>query len=241
MGTLVIVHGGWGGGWEWTPVARKLRDRGHDVFTPTLTGLGERAHLGGAATCLSDHIDDVLAVLKFENLHEVVLCGHSYGGMVVTGVADRAADRIRLLVHLDAFAPKDGESIIDVIPSEIAEGMVAMAAERDDGRLPISPDLLPAEGVLPDEVRNAYIERLVPHPAATVKEPVKLSGAIDQLPRAYVHCTGYADSLMGLAVERARTEGWAVRELGIEHDLHLFDPDATVAVLDELARSGAGA
>lgn len=234
MATIVIVHGGWGGGWEWTPVARRLREWGHEVFTPTLTGLGERAHLGSAGTSLSDHIDDVLAVLKWEDLHDVVLCGHSYGGMVVTGVADCAADRIRLLVHLDAFAPKDGQALADLVPEEFMESLMSIAKERGDGLVPLPSELLPPAGALPAGVQDAYIGRLVPQPAATMTEPVRLSSAIDQLPRAYVHCTGYDDSLMGPFVERGRAQGWIIRELDTQHDLQLFDKDGTAAVIHDL-------
>lgn len=237
MATFVIIHGGWGGGWEWTSVARKLRERGHEVFTPTLTGLGDRSHLGDAKTGLSDHIDDVLAVLRCEDLRDVVLCGHSYGGMVVTGAADRAAERIGLLVYLDSMVPKDGQAVVDLVPGEVADAIRAVAKEQGDGLLPILPDLLPAEGILTDEVRTRYIERLVPQPTATITEPVRLLGAIDQLPRAYVHCTGYEDSLADPFVERARTEGWTIRELDTEHDLQLFDPNGTVAVLDGLVNA----
>lgn len=237
MATIVIVHGGWGGGWEWTPVARRIRERGHEVFNPTLTGLGERAHLGDADTSLSDHIDDVLAVLKWEDLSDVVLCGHSYSGMVVSGVADRAVERIRLLVHLDSFAPKDAQALTDLVPREFGDALLAIAEERGDGLVPIPPDLLPAKGVLPDDERNAYIKRLVPQSAASLTEPVRLSAALDQLPRAYVHCTGYDDSPMGPFVERGKTEGWAIRALDTEHDLHLLDPEGTAAVIHDLASS----
>ena len=235
MATIVIVHGGWGGGWEWTPVARRLRERGHEVFTPTLTGFGERAHLGDAGTGLSDHIEDVLAVLKWEDLNDVVLCGHSYGGMVVSGVADRAAERIRLLVHLDSFAPIDGQALTDLVPGEFADALLAIAEERGDGLVPIPQDLLPAKGVLPDGERDAYIDRLVAQSIASLTEPVKLSGALDHLPRAYVHCTGYHDSVMGPFVERGKAEGWTIRELDTEHDLHMFDPEGTASVIHGLA------
>lgn len=107
MATFVIVHGGFGGGWEWTPVAQLLRERGHEVFTPTLTGMGERAHLGPQVRLIT-HVEDIVAVLEFEDLDRVVLCGASYGGMAVTGAAGRAPDRIALLVYMDALVPRNG-------------------------------------------------------------------------------------------------------------------------------------
>ena len=107
---IVIVHGGWGGGWEWSAVAGLLRERGHEVFTPTLTGMGERSHIGRHEQVgLGTHIEDVVAVLEFEKLRDVVLCGASYGGMPVTGAADRVAERVRLLVYVDALVPRDGQ------------------------------------------------------------------------------------------------------------------------------------
>ncbi len=234
MTTFVLVHGGWGGGWEWTPVARRLRQRGHQVFTPTLTGLGERAHLCPSEVTLSDHIQDVVAVFEFEELSDVVLCGHSYSGMVVTGVADRIPERIQLLAYLDAFAPNDGESLYDQEP-DFTDALLQVARERGDNRTPIPEELLPPEQAR-DETIARYVDRLRPQSANTFTEPVRLSGAIDQVPRAYVLCTGYEDSVMGRYGERARAEGWLYRELETEHDLQLFDPDGTVDVLDDLAK-----
>lgn len=235
MATFVIVHGGWGGGWEWTPVARKLRERGHETFTPTLTGLGEREHLGGTGTGVSDHVDDVVAVLEFEELTDVILCGHSYSGMVVTGTADRVPERIRLLVYLDAFVPDDGQAVRDLVPSEFTEEIMRLADERGDGRYPIPPDLLPPEGVLPEEVRASYVARLRPQTLPTFTEPVRLSGGAAGLPRAFVRCTH--DDVMAPFAERARGEGWLYRELDAPHDLQLFDPEGAVAVLHDLATS----
>jgi pimeloyl-ACP methyl ester carboxylesterase len=234
MATFVLVHGGWGGSWEWTAVANSLRERGHQVFTPTLTGLGEREHIRPSEVHLSDHVDDVLAVIQFEELSDVILCGHSYGGMVVTGVADRVPDRIRLLVHLDSFAPKDGESLHDLLP-EFVDSLLEVAEARGDGRAPIPDEVLPPQRA-GDETIARYIARLRPQSARTFTEPVRLSGGIDRIPRAYVHCTGYEDSIMGPFVARAAAEGWLYRELATQHDLHLFDPKGTVTILDELAR-----
>jgi len=236
MATFVIVHGGWGGGWEWTPVARKLRARGHEVCTPTLTGLGEREHINPSEVTLSDHIEDVLATIIFEELDDVILCGHSYGGMVVTGVADRVPDRIRLLVHLDAFAPKADESLRDLIP-EFVDALLAAAEESGDGRAPAPEELLPSEEAF-GEAAVSYINRMRPQSTTTMTEPVRLSGGVDRVPRAYVECTGYEDSVMDPFVVRAESEGWLHREVATEHDLHLFDPEGTAEVLDELATVG---
>jgi pimeloyl-ACP methyl ester carboxylesterase len=236
MATFVIVHGGWGGGWEWTPVARRLRERGHDVFTPTLTGVGERAHLG-SGTGLADHIADVLAVLEFEELSDVILCGHSSGGVVVTGVADRAPERVRLLVYLDAIVPEDGQALLDLVPRDFADALLAAAEERGEGKVPYPPELQPPEGVIPEEARASYVRRTRPHPAAAMTEPVRLSGAIDRLRRAYVRCTDVdpEHDLLGQFAARARADGWLYRELATAHDLQLLDPDGTAGVLEELA------
>jgi pimeloyl-ACP methyl ester carboxylesterase len=237
MAAIVIVHGGWGGGWEWTPVARRLREQGHDVFTPTLTGLGERAHLG-TTIGLSGHIEDVVAVFTFEELRDVVLCGQSYGGMVVTGVADRLPDRVRLLVYLDAFVPEDGQSIKDLVSSEFRE-LIGTVEEEGDGRFMYPEELAPPEGLIPEEARASYIARTRPHPVGTMTEPIQLSGAVERLPRAFVRCTGgeHVDAEADFApfAARAREEGWPYREMATPHDLHLFDPEGTAALLHNLA------
>jgi pimeloyl-ACP methyl ester carboxylesterase len=239
MTTFVIVHGGWGGGWEWTPVARILRKRGHEVFTPTLTGLGERAHLGYDIG-LSGHIDDVVAVFRFEELRDVVLCGQSYGGMVITGVADRIPASIRLLVYLDAFVPSDGQALQDLVSSEFRD-LIRSVEEGGDSTLPYPEELWPPEGSIPEQMRASYIACMLPHPLGTIIEPIRLSGGGDRLPRAFVRCTGgeHADAETEIApsADRARKEGWLYRETSTPHDLHLVDPEGTVAVLHELAAS----
>src|SRR4051812_30047626 len=111
--TFVLVHGAWHGGWCYDEVAKRLRSEGYDVYTPTLTGLGERSHLLSPEINLDTHIQDVLNVIRWQDLETIVLCGHSYGGMVVTGVADVVPDRIASLVYLDAYVPRSGESVWD--------------------------------------------------------------------------------------------------------------------------------
>ena len=118
MTTFVLVHGAWHGGWCYKRVARLLRQAGHDVYTPTLTGLGERAHLMNRTIDLDTHVQDVVGVIRCEELSDVVLCGHSYGGMVIAGVAEQIAAKIRSLVYLDAFVPENGKSLFDYLPAE---------------------------------------------------------------------------------------------------------------------------
>jgi pimeloyl-ACP methyl ester carboxylesterase len=238
VATIVILHGGWGGGWEWTPVARRLRERGHEVFCPTLTGMGERAHLGSDVG-LGDHIADVAAVFRFEELRDVVLCGHSYGGMVVTGVADQIPESIRLLVYLDAFVPRDGQALTDLASPGFRDLVLGVAEPREGGRVVPYPEMIwPPEGSLPEETRASYIARMLPHPLATMTEPIRLTGAVERLPRAFVRCTGgdHEDAAEDLApfAARARAEGWPYRESPTPHDLHLADPEGTAGIVDDL-------
>ena len=140
MSTFVVCHGAWSAAWAWKKVRPLLRAAGHEIFTPTYTGLGERAHQVARSINLETHIGDVLAVLDCEDLRDVVLVGHSYGGMVATGVADRAAERIAKLVYLDAFVPENGQSVFDMLPAqERTRRQEAARAEGDGWLLPPNP------------------------------------------------------------------------------------------------------
>jgi pimeloyl-ACP methyl ester carboxylesterase len=237
MSTFVIVHGGFGGGWEWTPVAELLRERGHSVFTPTLTGMGERSHLGPRVG-LSTHIDDVVAVLEFEDLHNVVLCGASYGGMPITGAADRASERIALLIYIDALVPVNGQSSLDLLPEHFGALVRAAADEDGHGWIAIPDGVLPPDGPRVDDNVGRYIARLRDQPLASFTEPIHLTNAVGRVRRAFIRCTGYeldvgADPIEPMAA-RARAEEWPYRELNAPHDPHLSDPTATALLLDEL-------
>ncbi len=146
MAIFVLVHGAWHGGWCWQRVARLLRAAGHDVYTPTLTGLGERAHLLSPAIGLDTHIKDILGVLFYEDLRDVVLVGHSYAGMVITGVAEQTAKRLRHLVYLDAFVPWEGQSLLDLM-GETEALIVRERAARDGDGWCVPPLPLEAFGV----------------------------------------------------------------------------------------------
>ena len=248
VSAFVIVHGAWGGGWEWSPVARLLRASGHDAFTPTLTGMGERAHLGpDRHVGLSTHVEDVVAVLEFENLRDVVLCGASYGGMPVTGAADQAADRIRLVIYIDALVPRAGQSALNLLPKRFGEMVSAgIDVHGPHWRVPMPAELFDALipfGSVPDLARADYLARVRDQPAATFIEPMQLGGAVEQLPRAFVRCTSgnFGEDLGGDPIEacatRARAERWPYRELAAPHDPQVFDPVGIAALIEELAQS----
>jgi pimeloyl-ACP methyl ester carboxylesterase len=240
MGTFVIVHGAWGGGWAWRPtVGRLLRDAGHEVFTPTLTGLGERTHLASPAVDLETHIQDILGVLEWEDLRDVVLVGHSYGGMVITGVADRASERLKHLVYVDAMVPEDGQSLADLIGPDAAARMQAQAqAEGDGWRIPPSP--LPPE--TPPERRTWVEPRRGAQPLKTFIQPVHLTGASRDLPRTYVYCTNPpGEAFTRIATRLRQDPQWRVVDFPTGHNVHYGMPRELADLLLELVPAGAGA
>ena len=222
MAAFTIVHGAWGGGWEWREVETLLRARGHDVTRPTLTGVGERAHLFTSSVGLDTHVEDVVRHLEFEGLEEVVLCGHSYGGMVVTGVVDRVPARVTRLLYVDAFVPRDGESLLDLLPP----GWVAMLRDSAaEGRVPP-----PADPAYP----AWYVERVRDQPLAAFEQPLRLSGRGDAVPRSYIRCL-QSDAPLEPSVERARSAGWTMREIAAHHDAQIDDPVGLAELLSALA------
>lgn len=157
MATFVLVHGGWHGGWGWRRLTPLLREAGHEVFAPTLTGLGDRAHLRRLDTGLATHVADVAAVLELDDLHDVVLVGHSYAGMVITGVVQRCGERIRELVYFDAFVPAPGQSFFDLIGPERREAYLPLADEAG-GVMP-DPDVMLDSWAVTDSADRGWARR----------------------------------------------------------------------------------
>lgn len=235
--TYVLVHGGGHGGWCWKRVARILRDAGHEVYCPTLAGLADRAHLLTPELDLNTHIREIAGLLEFEDLRDVILAGHSYGGMVITGAADRVPDRIARLVYLDAAIPHDGEALVDVSP-----GLLALAGTTqivDGVELGLFPDAAAAHiyglAGAPDEAWA--MQRLTPHPWKTVIQPLRLQApqALATLARSIVNCTV---SLKGRpdAIRSRWSTGEHVDELDTGHDLMLTEPEAVGRILLDRAR-----
>ena len=186
MATFVLVPAAWCGGWCWNKVAPLLRAAGHDVYAPTLTGLGERVHLAHPGIDLDTHVTDVVNVLVFEDLTDVTLVGWSYGGMVVTGVADRAPERLAQLVYLDSVVPEDGQSLYDAAEDDgsmRAAYQERIAAAGTPGFLPFRAEGLEAR--VPDEADRAWmLARIVPHPIATFEQPIRLRNPAGARPAA---------------------------------------------------------
>jgi pimeloyl-ACP methyl ester carboxylesterase len=233
MATFVVAHGAWSAAWAWKKMRPRLRERGHELWTPTCTGLGERAHLASPDVNLDTHIEDVCALLVMEDLRDIILVGHSYGGMVATGVADREAARIKRLVYLDAFVPRDGQSALDLHPPEMRERIRSAVLNGDGWRLPPNP--LPPD--TPEEDVAWMSPRRRPQPAKTGEQPIRLTGAVERLPRTYIYCLRpRPGDVFRQFAERARAEpGWQCLEIDTSHNPHITAPDALATMLDEIA------
>ena len=229
--TFVFVHGAWGGGWAWGAVDSMLTSAGHRVSRPTLTGLGERVHLARPETDLETHVTDVVNHLVFERLHDVVLVGHSYGGMVASGVAHRVPDRIRRVVLLDAFLPEDGESVVDALRAAGSEsGIGDMVAGAGAG--PIIPPWVEPDAPWPTDV---------PHPLRTFTQPVQLGNpAAERLPGTYILTVDPGaepeDDSFAAFARRAEARAWQVLVLRADHNPQNSARAELTALLREIAR-----
>lgn len=234
--TYVLVHGGGHGGWCYQRVARLLRAEGHEVYTPTLTGLGERSHLLSSSIDLDTHITDVVNTLEYENLHDVILVGHSYGGMVITGVADRASKRVGHRVYLDAATPQDGESLLDLAAP-------LLNAARQHARIENGVELVLDPGTDPlgfygvtDPAQIEWMKtRLTPHPWKSFEQKLRLHNeeALARIPQSHIVCTS---TLSGRNVQalKAQAEGrfW---DIDTGHDLMITEPQRVAELLMRVA------
>ncbi len=230
--TFVLVHGAWHGGWSWKKVAPGLRAAGHQVFTPTLTGVGERAHLGRPEIDLDAHVRDITALLEFEDLRDVVLVGHSYAGMVITGVAAAAPERLGQLVYLDAFLPEPGKCLNDYVPGFVAQYEKGVRERGEGWRLPFNDALsLRALGVT-DPTDVAWMTpRMTDQPYRTFTQGVRPQPAAAQaLRRTYLLSSERPHYLA--AAERARQQGFRVLHVpGAGHDVMVTQPRDLIAAL----------
>ncbi|HEX4217666.1 MAG TPA: alpha/beta hydrolase [Acidimicrobiales bacterium] len=237
MATYVLVHGGGHGGWCYQRVAAILRSAGHEVYTPTMTGVGERSHLVGPEVDLDMHIDDIAAVLHYEDLRDVLLVGHSYGGMVITGTADRAADRIGGLVYLDAATPVNHQSLVDVA-GPIIESTRPLGEVVNGAELVLLPG--PGAGAFygvsdPDDI--AWMdERLTGHPWRCFEQPLRLTNeaALWAIPQYHIVCTSTLPTRDPELMDTARSAG-RLWDIDTGHDLMITEPQRVAEALLEVA------
>jgi pimeloyl-ACP methyl ester carboxylesterase len=229
--TILVAHGAWSAGWVWKKMHPLMTAAGHRLITPTYTGLGEREHLATPQVDLETHIQDLLGVIKHEELNDFVLLGHSYGGMVATGVADRVPERISQFIYLDAFVPRDGQSLLDLQGPDASRGMRERVKAGDGWRVQPNP---PPPDTPPDDIKWIQAHRMA-HPFKCFDTPVRLKNGDAKMPRAYIYALRKtpADTFKPYA-ERAKQEHWDYREIDASHSPHVTAPDALAALLGSI-------
>ena len=232
MTTYVLVHGAWHGGWCWRRVARLLTAKGHEVFTPTLTGVADRSHLASGAIDIDTHIADVTNLIKWEGLKNIVLVGHSYAGFVVTGVAEKAGDAISTLVLLDAFYPESGENLLDQTVKatrDIIEGAAA------SGETMVAPRTAASFNV--NEKDRAWVDaQCTPQPIKTLTQKLTFSGARERIAnKAYIRAAGYPNEPFDKARTKAQARGWRIYDAPCGHDVMVDMPERLAEILLEVA------
>ena len=225
--TFVLVHGAFQGSWCWSRLTPLLEQEGHHVATVTLTGLGEKAHLLNEQIDLDTHVSDVVDFLTSNELSDVILVGHSYGGMVITGAAERSAERIRRLVYLDALVPTNGQSVFDLNSDTFRDKLEIEAKEHGDGfMIPAWPA---KRFCITDPVDVEWVEsRLTPHPIATFRQPVEAKERAAGVPGTFIYCTqfGFKDT-----AGRCKANGWPVLTIETGHEAMLTKPQELAELL----------
>jgi pimeloyl-ACP methyl ester carboxylesterase len=233
MATFLLVHGAWQGGWTWDRVAPLLRAHGHEVHTPTLTGVGERAHLITPRVGLDTHVQDVVATIQNQRLTDVVLVGHSYAGQVIAGVASALPGVVARMAFLDAFVPNDGESATEQQPEAIAHHYKESVDERGFGWL-LPPRKLEVLGVTEPADVEWLSALMVPHPYKGFNDPVRVTPAALAVPSAFIECVDWIRVFRG-ARERAESRGWPVHDLHTGHQAMTTAPGPLAELLDQIA------
>jgi pimeloyl-ACP methyl ester carboxylesterase len=235
MATYVLIHGAWHGGWKWRIVAPALRRAGHEVYAPSLTGMGERKHLAHPGINLDTHIQDVVSLIEMEDLNDVLLLGHSYGGMVVTGVADRVTDRIRHLIYLDAFVPENGKCLLDYA---VPERAARMKEEGEKTGL-VTPPPMSLWGLTKPEHLAFAGPREVMHAYGTMSQRIRIENPekLARLSKTFIYCSSPATGSFDQFAAKYRNDpAWRFHELKTGHDAMTLIPDQVIAILLQTAQ-----
>ncbi len=231
--TFVLVHGSWHGGWCWRHVADLLEKSGHKVYAPTLTGLGERSHLMSGLITLDTHVTDVANVIKWENLDNVVLVGHSYAGFVVSGVAEKALPSISSIVFLDAFLPDNGQRVVDLTPPELKANALK-AAERNEVGRPVPP----AKTFHVNEKDQTWVDaKMTPQPTFVSLQPIVLTGAREKIAKkTYIRATSSPSAVFDNYLEKLKSDpAWRTYSVPCGHDVMVDMPERLSEILIEVS------
>jgi pimeloyl-ACP methyl ester carboxylesterase len=234
---ILLVHGAWAGAWSWRDAARLLRKKGFDVYAPTLTGIAERSHVPPQNVSLSTHIADVAGLMRYEELRDVLIVGHSYGGMVITGAADREPGRVMGMVYLDAFLPESGQALWDIAGPERVQAQREVALAHDGGHSVPRPASNPP---LAPEFAAKWAPLFTPQPIRTMSEPwvsVREPQARTWPQRHYILCAAYKNSPFHRLHAQVRgQEGWDVSEFDAPHDVVRTDPELVAGRIADIAK-----
>jgi pimeloyl-ACP methyl ester carboxylesterase len=233
--TIVLIHGSCHGGWCWNKLIPFLKKNDSQIYTPTLTGLGERSHLLFENINLSTHIKDIIQVVEYQNLYDIVLIGHSYGGMVVGGIAERIPDRIKTVIFLDAYIPQDGKSAFDLIPG--LKEIYKQRSLKEKGKEWLVLSYTPEEFGVTDPDDIAWIKsRLCPMPFHTHDEPLTIQNIkFKKIPKFYITFTDFGESMFkSIGSEKATSESWNYFELRRGHDAMITAPEELSKLLIDI-------
>ena len=236
MTQFVLVHGAWHGGWCWKKVASLLRRNGHQVHTPTLTGLGDRYHLTSPEIGLETHVLDIVNYLKFEDLSGITMVGHSYGGAVITAAADRAPEYIDHLIYVDAPVLNDGQSMWDFFEPKVKDWYRELLRQSEvDWLIPVPKDLH-ALGITSAKDVEWMVKRLVPHPLRSFVDPVNVKPRERQQRNSFVYCDRPGSSYTALAKTLSHEPSWKYVEIAAGHDVMVTEPNELTRLLIQLSK-----
>src|SRR3954467_15821021 len=230
---FVLVHGAWHGGWCWRRVSDLLEKKGHKVFAPTMTGLGERSHLIGGKIDLATHVTDIVNVNKWENLNDIGRVGHSYGGVIISGVAEQMRDAIGSIVFLDAFVPANGDTLAAKASQPVREAIAGLVEKGETAMKPV-----PAAVFRVNEKDRAWVDAMcTPHPVATFTDKITLTGARERIAKkAYIRAKGYPSVPFDGFHDAFKTDSaWRVHDVPSGHDVMVDMPDRLTEILLEVA------
>jgi pimeloyl-ACP methyl ester carboxylesterase len=231
--TFVLVHGTWHGGWCWRRVADQLQSKGHKVFAPSLTGVADRSHLLTKDVNLTTHVNDVANLIRWEDLRDVVLVGHSSAGFVITQAAEQIGAQVASIVYLDAFVPQVGDSLISLANPGPRKALEEAVARGDLVAKPV-----PAAAFNVNEKDRAWVDgKCTPHPLAAVVEKVTAAGAHEKIARkTYIRATGFKSPVFDETLAKMKTApGWKTYEVASGHDVMVDQPDRLAEILLEVA------